>query len=271
MPGKTRRAARSTKKAGTRKSGGTRKAKVSATTALVKRVLNRTLETKYVAEQPGNYVNGNTINGSINPVGDYHFMLPAVTQQTTQAISNVREGDMIEPVRATVSGHVFFAPAFENPGNLVVYVKLFFVTAKQVKYLPNAPTDLPGGLLEQGLPDPVPWLSNQGSLQQYYPVCKNNYTVLKTKILKLSKNDGFPIGAGAGGQDTNIGMDRVPFSFSWRPPKLKYAKDADVYPQNHAPIMFAVAYCPGKDYSADLFLHDCVRWNWQMSMSFKDA
>ena len=244
---------------------------VKRTTELIKRVLNRNIETKYVAEQPGNYVNGNTIDGDITPIANYHAMLPQVTQQTTQATSNTREGDSISPIRATVSGHVFFAPAFENPGNLVVYVKLFFVTAKQVRFLPNAVTDLPTGLLEAGLPDPVPWQSAQGSLQQYFPVCRDNYTVLKTKVIKLSKNDGFPIGAGAGGQTTNIGMDRVPFSFSWRPPKLKYGKDADVYPQNHAPVMFAVAYCPGKDYNADLFLHNSVRWNWQMSMSYKDA
>jgi len=267
--------AKQTRKNRAPRSRTTRKARAprgkKATVALVKNVLNRSLETKYVAEQPGNFVSGYTVPGNITPVGDYHFMLPQVLQQTTQATSNTREGDVIEPIRARISGHVFFAPQFENPGNLVVFVKLFFVTAKQVKHLPNAPTDLPSGLLEAGLPDPVPWQSTVGSLQQYYPVCKNNYTVLKTKVIKLSKNAGPAVGSATSGDSTNIGMDRVPFSYSWTPPKLKYAKDADTYPQNHAPIMFAVAYCPGFDYEANLFLHNSVRMNWQIDMSYKDA
>jgi len=253
----------------------TRKARAprgkKATVALVKKVLNRSLETKYVAEQAANFLNGYIISGSITPSTDYHFMLPEVFQQTTSATSNTREGDVIEPIRARISGHIFFSPNFEVTSNLVVFVKLFFVTAKAIKHLPNAPTDLPEGLLEDGGVDPVKWDTADGSVQSFYPVCKENYTVLKTKTFKLSKNGGIPVGTSTAGESTNIGMDRLPFSYSWTPPKLKYALDADKYPSNHAPIMFAVAYCPGYDFDANSSLTNSVRMSWTLDMSYKDA
>ena len=238
-----------------------------ATVALVKKVLNRQLETKYVATQVN--LAGMAIPGHINPPNDFHYMLPIVAQQTVAATSNTREGDMIEPIRANISGHIWYDNLDTTVGN-IVYVKLFFVTAKSVKYLPNASTDLPAGLLEGGLPDPVQWTAAAQDLQAFFPVCKENYTVLKTKTFKLAKNGGLPIGNNEG-DSTNIGQDRYSFSYSWTPPKLKYANDADTYPQNHAPVFFAVAYSPGYNYDTDASLVNQVKMNWQVNMSYKDA
>lgn len=236
-------------------------------TALIKRVVNGQLETKYVAQQVN--LAGYAIPGHINPLIDFHYMLPPVTQQTTAATSNTREGDVIKPLRATIKGHIWYDNNDTTVGN-IVFVKLFFVTAKQLKYLPNASTDLPQGLLEAGLPDPVQWTAAAQDLQAFFPVCKENYTLLRTKTFKLVKNSGLPIGNSQ--QDsTNIGRDRYTFSFSWTPPKLKYAVDAHTYPQNHAPIMFAVAYSPGYNYDTDASLANQVKMNWAMDMSYKDA
>lgn len=255
-------ASKSTRRARGRKVGGRK-----SLPGLIKRVLNNQLETKYVAEQV--QLAGYPIPGHINPPVDYHYMLPQVLQQTTAATSNTREGDVIEPTRARISGHIWYDNLDTDVGN-VVFVKLFFVQAKQVKYLPNASTDMPTGLLEDGGPDPVQWTAARQDLQAFYPLCKENYTLLKTKTFKLVKNGGIPIGNQVNAS-TNIGRDRYTFSYSWKPPKLKYAVDNQTYPQNHAPIMFAVAYSPGYNYDTDASLTNQVKMNWNIEMSYKDA
>lgn len=237
-----------------------------ATVALVKQVLNRSLETKYVAQQV--QLAGFAIPGKIDPPADYHFMLPEVTQQTGVASSNTREGDQIEPIKARISGHIWYDNV-DNPVGNVVFVKLFFVTAKAIKDSADL-TSLPDGLLESGTADPAQWTAARGDLQAFFPLCKENYTVLKTKTFKLAKNGGLPIGNNTG-HTTNIGHDRYAFSYSWTPPKLKYATDASTYPQNHAPIMFCVAYSPGYNYATDASLANTVKMNWNIDMFYKDA
>jgi len=240
-----------------------RKSQVS----LIKKVLRNQIETKYVASQSS--VAGVYVKGSINPPADFLSIFPPVLQQTSVGSNNVREGDVIQPMRAKLSGHVYFAQAFEQLGNVVAFVKIFLVQAKRVKYLPLA--NYPVGLLETGASDPQPWSSSSGSQQSYFPLSKENYTVMGTRTVKLSKNVGLPVGSSSTGDQPNIGMDRVPFSFSWKPPTLKYADDADQFPQNHAPIMFAVAYCPGFDFDANQTLQNSVKINWTCDMYFKDA
>jgi len=247
----------------TRKAGG-RKSK-NRTVSLIKQVLNRSLETKYVAVQG----QPQAMLGHINPPVDYHFMIPRLDQQTTVASSNVREGDTVKPIRASVQGHIWYDNLDVATGN-IIFVKLFFLLPKALKNYNDFPGTLADGFLEAGTADPAQWTSANGALQAYYPICKENYTLMKTKTFKFTKNGGLPIG-NAPGHDTNIGMDRVPFSFSWKPPTLKYAKDNDDLPSNYAPVMFAVAYSPGYDYDADANLAGQLKWSWQLSMSFKDA
>jgi len=251
-----------------RKMAGLRPARVpakKATTALIKQVLNRNLATKYVAIQG----QPQAMLGHINPPVDYHFMIPRLDQQTNVASSNVREGDTVKPIRASVSGHIWYDDLDVSTGN-IIFVKLFFLLPKALKNYNDFPGTLADGFLEAGTADPAQWTSALGNLQAYYPICKANYTLMKTKTLKFTKNGGLPIG-NAAGHDTNINQDRKPFSFSWKPPTLKYAKDNDDLPSNYAPVMFAVAYSPGYDYDANPNLAGQLKWNWQLSMSFKDA
>lgn len=259
----TRRA--TTRKAPRKSSRKTVRGK-SSTVKLIKSVLNRSSETKYVAQQSS--IAGLYIKGSINPPADFISVFPPVSQQTTVGSNNVREGDVIQPTGARLSGHVYWAQAFETLGNAVAFVKLILVQAKRTKYLPTA--NFPVGLLEAGLGDPTAWNSAGGSQQSYFPISKENYTVIGTRTVKLSKNTGLPVGSSATGDTTNIGMDRVPFSFSWKPPTLKYAEDGDLYPQNHAPILFAVGYCPGLDFDVNQNLQNAVKFNWTCDMYFKD-
>lgn len=257
----TRRAKKS--KGATRRRAAPRKARMAA---LVKSVLSRQLETKYVAQQ--NELVGYIIPGDIVPNVDYHPLLPPVVQQPAQATSNTREGDKIEPMSARISGHIWYDNV-DNPVGNIVHVKLFFCQSKVLKDTARLNL-LPSGLLENGTADPVDWLAAGQDLQAFYPVNKDQYTVLKTMTFKLAKNGGLPIG-NQPGHDTNIGRDRYAFSYSWKPPTLKYALDASIYPSNHAPFFFAVAYSPGYNYATDASIANSVAMNWNLEMRFKDA
>jgi len=247
-----------------------RKATVKATTAIVKRVLNRELETKYVAFQSPQF----KIVGSINPQVSYYAITPPVAQQTGAASNNVREGNVIRPTSARIDVDIWFGNT-DDSLTRVVFVKAFFVTAKSVKSLPTTvvPNTLPAGFLENGGPDPVQWVSSAQQLQNYYPVCKDNYTVLKTQVIKLCENQGNPVGGATAGDAPfpDGRSDRKHISYSWKPPALKYDLDADTFAGNHAPMMFLVAYSPGFDFDATPALSGSVQCQYQTKMSFKDA
>ena len=236
-----------------------------ATTALIKRVLNRALETKYVATQV--QLAGFPIPGQITPTADYHLMLPDVAQAGAST-SITRVGDKIEPVRAKISGHIWYDNLDTTVGN-IVFVKLFFVTPKNIKSASQV-AGISDGLLESGTADPSSWTAARQDLQAFFPVCKENYTLLKTKTFKLVKNGGLPIGNNVT-HSTNIGKDRYSFSYSWKPPTLKYDTDASLQPTNHLPLMFCVAYSPGYNYSTDASLANQVKMNWNIELAYKDA
>ena len=239
----------------------------AALNVAIKKVLNRQLETKYVAEQV--QLSGYAIPADITPATDYHLMLPQVVIQTATATNNTREGDYISPIRARIAGHIWLdqAPAVAK----VIYVKLYMVQPKGNKD-PALNANLPVGLLDAGAADPVQWVATKQDLQAFYPVNKENYTVMKCFTFKLTNNGGSPIGQ-AVGAFTNVGggNDRHTFSYSWKPPKLKYANDADNYPTNHNPIFFAVIYSPGFNCATDASLTSAVKMNWNIDMSYKDA
>ena len=237
--------------------------------ATINRVINRKLETKYVATQV--QLAGFTIPGQITPTADYHLMLPDVAQTAGQSTSNTRFGDKIEPTRAKISGHIWFdnlGSDDADPG-AIVFVKLFFVTPKNIKSASQA-AGISNGLLESGTADPSSWTAARQDLQAFFPVCKENYTLLKTKTFKLVKNGGLPI-ANTRPASTNIGKDRYSFSYAWKPPTLKYDTDADLQPTNHLPLMFCVAYSPGYNYTTDASLVGQVKMNWNIEMFYKDA
>ena len=242
-----------------------------STVALIKKVLGRQIETKYVASS-GTYAP----KGSIVPNAMNILMLPPVYQQTTVGSTNVREGDYITPTRFNMSGFVRYNNAFgpNFPANSV-YVKLFFVTPKDIKDSFLAPNLLPE-FLENGSADPVNWTSGvYSSLNSFLPVCKQLYTVLKTKTIKLVKNQGVPINNPASPSTTdtpNVALngDCIPWSVSLKVPKLKYVLDASFQPTNYCPLMFAVAYIPGVDFDFQ-GLAGSLAVDYQSQMWFKDA
>jgi len=237
---------------------------------LIKKVLNSQLETKYVAFQSPQF----KIVGSINPTVAYYAITPPVAQQTGSATDNVREGNIIRPLSARVDVDIWFGNT-DDSLTRVVFVKAFFVTSKSVKALPTSvvPNTLPSGLLEDGTAAPVQWVSSAQALQNYYPVCRKNYTVLKTQVVKLCENQGNPVGGATAGDAPfpDGRSDRKHISYSWTPPTLKYDLDTDTFAGNHAPMMFLVAYSPGFDFDATPALSGSVQCQYQTKMTFKDA
>jgi len=239
------------------------------TTALIKRVLRSQLETKYctnVQDVPTPII----LTGHITPATDAMLMLAPVPIQTGTASSNVRVGDSIQPVKATTSGFVYFNNIAGDVGK-IVYVKIFMCSPKDIKDYALV-SGLQNAMLENGTSDPVPWTAAQQEVQQYLPVAKSLYSVLKTFTFKLTKQPGNPIGA-SGGNVCNVGgsNDRVAFSYSWKPPTLKYSLDNSTFPTNHAPLMFAVCYSPGFNYETDASLSGSVSISTVNQLWFKDA
>jgi len=235
---------------------------------VIKRVLNRQLETKYVAYQEHGIDGGLTVPGNIIPTTDAHSLLPPLAQQTTVASSNTREGDKIEPTRATFNINLWLSN--DSVDVKTIYVKLFLMTCKTLKNVEQIVASAPDGMFENGSPGPVNWVANSQALQQYYPVCKENYTLIKTRTFKFMKNYNIPIGGTANPNVTGM-TDRQSFSYSWKPPVLKYSPDEALYPTNYAPVFYAVAYSPG--FNVDTFgaLQNSVRMEWQTSLTYKDA
>lgn len=249
-----------------------------ATTALIKRVLNRKLETKYVAQQI--FVGGTPVKSQCTPAADAVTILPNVAIQTTNATNNVREGDEIQPIKATIRGHIWFNPRLDDIPNQeyskILFVKMYIVQAKAVKTAGNVGS-LPAGFLMNGTANPVSWVSSAEDLQSFYPVAKQNYTLLKSQTFKFVKNLGKTVGdittTVGTASNPNFDVDRKVFSYTWKPPTLKYNVDTDLQPQNHFPMMFIVAYSPGYDLLnvANPYLDKALLYDFNTEMYFKDA
>lgn len=248
-----------------------RKAAVKQTTAIVKRVLNRELETKYVATQVS--TTGSVVKGFCNPAADAISILCPVAFQgaATGAASNLREGDAITPLRASIKGHIWFNPLQEvQATSKILFVKMFILTSKQIKSQ-QFQGNLDGGWLENGTINPVQWVSTASDLQSFYPVAKQNYNVLKTRTFKFVKNVGNCIADNTAGNSPNLNVDRKTFSYSWKPPTLKYADESKTLPTNHFPFMCLVAYAPGLDVENVAELKDALLYNFNSEMYYKDA
>lgn len=249
----------------------TRRPAVKATTALIKKVLNRELETKYVAENiaPG----GSAVKSFCSPNVDALTIVPNVKWQDplTGASTNTREGDVIKPVRATIKGHLWFNPATEIQNTTkIIFVKMFILQSKTVKSSVFQGA-LDGGWLEDGTPNPVQWLSPTLDFNAFYPVAKQNYTVLKTKTFKFVKNVGNCIADSTAGNSPNINQDRKTFSYSWKPPTLRYGDEAKQQPNNHYPFMVLVCYAPGLDVETTPELKQSILYDYHREMYYKDA
>jgi len=247
----------------------------------IKKIVKGESETKYVATpgviissrpagvMPGNvsltnvYLDNTIIAGGAQQTGIN--VIPALLQGTEQ---NQRVGVKVTPLRHKTTVQLWLneeymkqtSNAYSVSCSVDWTVKFYLVTAKTIKKADQFQnnTATAATLLMRGDGSEQDWgaFASHGDLiQANYPVFKDNWNVHAIKYVRLTKGTGLQagesgntLGAGNGvvsatNAENATGLKTV--SFSYKLPKLHYteaAGNADVYPNNVAPILFAVVY-----------------------------
>ena len=233
---------------------------------VVKAVLARQLETKYVAED----IVGNTLlpAGATTPA-NLQRMIPNVQQGAGEF---TRVGDRIKPVRCTTTWSVHYNAANTQFQDVTVHLLVLIAkgatTAAAVAQLPATNLLKIGN---GGNTDPDQAVYTQTQLMEHinnYPVNDALYTVkrhFKRRFAKGSYDvNGVP-GANATSQIA-VAQPLVNFKYSWTPPALKYNAAALTLPSNHYPVY--VIWCTTNDGSPYPGL---LSYGVRSEMKFKDA
>lgn len=221
----------------------TRKANL---TAMVKKIVNRQEETKYVSEIVQDHKNHNP---SIYASGDMFNVIPQVKQGTDDF---QRIGRVIKPVKGFVDVHLSYTPTGIEGGAVQtaqsIYAVLYHVTNRTWKNYPSIPTapGIFGGLLDLGNGQSTYFSGDILDLQR--PVNKDNFRLVKKYVVKLTRNVGFTQGDAVAGNSPNMpshsGYVRIPLK---RMPMLRFdpgigATGQFDYPVNYSPVI-GVGYC----------------------------
>jgi len=207
---------------------------------IVRAVLNRRAETKYCSSALTGY--GFTtdlsqftgFNALINTTGELYSLLPPVIQNKG---SSTRIGDEITPTKLRVK--MTFGFPYDQPTSDVM-VHVYFLTCKSVKTAANYTAIPIASLLDYGDGTNAGF---DGTLyNSQLPVNTDAFTVLSHKQFRLSKVDGLNnTYIQAGSNKTGI-VSQNPACYKtltkdFKLPTLKYANDADLYPQNSFPFV----------------------------------
>jgi len=233
---------------------------------VVKAVLARQIETKYIAEDT--VANTLVAAGTTTPA-NLARMLPNLAQGAGEF---TRVGDRIKPVRATCTWSVHYNAANVNFQDVTVHILVLTAkgatTAAAVAQLPAT------NLLKIGNgnnTDPDQAVYTQTQLMEHinnYPVNEALYTVkrhFKRRFAKGSYDiNGVP-GANATAQIA-VAQPLVNFKYSWTPPALKYNAAGNTLPSNHYPVY--VIWCTTNDGGA---YAGQLSYGVRCEMTFKDA
>lgn len=233
---------------------------------VVKTVLARNMETKYVAED------------IFGPV-----LLPAGTTTPANLFRLVprlgsgngdfqRVGDRVKPIRLTTYIPVHYNAANTNFQDVTVHVVILTVKGAQTGLAVNQVP--PTSLLRVGNgnnTDPDAAAYTQTQLMEHvnnYPINDSLYTVKKWYKRRFAKGsydiNGVP-GANATSQIA-VSAPLHTFKYSWKAPALKYNTAADTLPSNHYPVL--AIWCTTNDGSPYAGL---LSYGVRSEMKFKDA
>jgi len=231
-----------TRKNKSARSSQTRKAMPKTKKALakvVKAVVRRQVETKYVANDfdsagaphgavwyPG---------GSPTTVADFHPAIP----QLGQGIGEFqRIGDKVSPVGMKTTLNFGFNPADLSGNELIVSV--YYGVYKSGKTWANANPANSISILNLGTGVNASPTTTRSSLM--YPI-DTQLVTMKRKVFKLSKTPGLLSATAMGDVSTSLGQSQKSVTLKFRAPKsLKYNLDTDLYPQNYAPGYY-ITFC----------------------------
>jgi len=245
-----------------------RKAKNSAFAKKVLKVVKRTEETKYVAENI--LTPAVAVPGAQTTPANFARILPRLGQGTGDF---QRIGDQINPIRACSYWTIYPAETTLNLYDITLNLAIVRVKGAGTDVAVAA---VPGAdFLRVGDGTTVdPNNPNQESmltLINRYPINTERYTVLKhfrRRFCKGPNSINGPVGAATNNNPPTAGP-AAPlhvFKFSWKPPALKYDNGAAVLPTNHYPTY--LIWATANDASAYV---GNVKFAVRTEMYFKDA
>jgi len=206
----------------------------------ISRILNRKMETKYVAEGIRNTGGGVQLdtyvgfNGSVGGVADIYSMIPLVKQG---AADHQRVGGKVQPSKIrTQMSFTYSSQAIQSTYAKDIIVDVFMLTCKNVKQEGNYTAVPITQLLNSG--DGLTADYDGTEQNALMPVHTPLFTVLKRYSFRLSKGQG-DINSAAGGVYTPAkSYHRITHTLTKKNcPALKYALDADEYPSNYFPFL----------------------------------
>lgn len=216
------------------------------------KAIGRKEETKYMATQLALNL---ALDAAIHTPGtDVLPLVPAIHQGTGE--SN-RVGRKVTPTKSYVDVTATFNQSGSPPAIATareIYVVMYLLKSKVYKNWQQwlaAPSPQTNYLLDDGAGNSVPFGTNDPSLGYtsntsflQYPVDQSEFTLLKKRIVKLVRNDGFMNGTPGGATQPNLPQSSWSGRFYFKLPKLLYDDSAAIqggYPTN-ACVMMAVGY-----------------------------
>lgn len=232
----------------------------------VKMILNKTEETKYVAEtlldgRSGSYVN---FNSTITTANDWYRVLPQLAQGADQ--SWVRDGADVSVMSQRIHWEFRFGRTDQNTRDIfcVLYVVQPVSQKAYGSSAVNGTMGAGGQFLTLGATG-TSSIANQGAfngvpLDSWRPIYKPLFRLLHKKVFKLSRSSGSANGSGVVGQYDGSGTGQystgnISKRHSWTnkhvPKVLKYNEGSGIsYPTNCAPY-WAVGYYYADGTNAD--------------------
>jgi hypothetical protein len=245
------------------------KSSVKLMKSVAESVLNRELETKYVADQYQNI----SFNSIINAYStEAYACLPPVGVSSGAMQTYQRVGNEIMPLKLNVKMAVAIAAVARS---CALRVDVYVLTRKDTKYLPTllTRTDQPKMYNTGGGATGTIGYNGQMTIPQLrYNL--NEFSVIKHKTFILAGNVGLPNGDTTPGNAGNLLPGCVKqLSMDIPCPKtLKYDEQtatAATYPYNFAPFIL-IGYSKVDGSPADVGLQSVVA-SWTVQMTFKDA
>jgi len=244
-------------------------ARMPVVSALVNKIVNRKLETKYATDRR----NAITFNSGISAWSEAYPILPPVPEEGTTPQSFARVNDQISPLNLKLDLNVAINAVARS---VAVRVDVFVLTYKLNKYWPNVSA-------LSGTPQLYRTGTTGAQTQGYDGVMSstflrmnlNSFSVIRHKSFLLGGNVGLPNGDTTNGNAPNMslpGMSRKLSMVIPCPKTLKYDESSAssvTYPNNFAPFLF-IGYSKVDGTGPDVSFASVVA-SWTNSLTYKDA